>query len=131
MGVLGLGAGVLAAYGKPGDTFRFYEINPKVIEFARKHFTYLRDSAARVEVVTGDGRIELERELKESGSQQFDVVPHGRLQQRLYSRPPPDRGGRSALLQALEARRQTAGAHLESPAGLVAGHPRPGGADGL
>jgi hypothetical protein len=74
IGVIGLGTGTLAAYGKPSDVFRFYEINPRVIEFARDYFTYLEDSAATIETVAGDGRVALERELQEKGSQQFDVL---------------------------------------------------------
>ena len=69
-GVLGLGCGTLAAYGKPGDTYRIYEINPLVVQLANKEFTYLRDTPAKVEIVLGDCRLSLEREP----SQQFDVL---------------------------------------------------------
>ena len=62
VGVIGLGAGTLAVYGHPGDRFRFYEINPAVAALARREFHYLSDSAARVEIVLGDGRLSLERE---------------------------------------------------------------------
>ncbi len=70
VGVVGLGAGTLAAYGQAGDHFRFYEISPVVIELANKHFTYLSDSPAAVECVLGDGRISLQHEPP----QQFDVL---------------------------------------------------------
>ena len=70
VGVIGLGAGTLAAYGRPGDSYRFYEINPLVIEWARSQFTYLGDCKARVELVPGDGRLSLAREP----NQQFDVL---------------------------------------------------------
>ena len=60
--VVGLGAGTLAAYGQPGDTFRFYEINPQVVELAKGYFSFLKDSAAHVEMVDGDARLSLERE---------------------------------------------------------------------
>jgi hypothetical protein len=70
IGVIGLGAGTLAVYGQPGDTYRFYEINPQVIELARREFTYLRDSQARIEMIAGDGRLSLEREA----AQDFDVL---------------------------------------------------------
>jgi hypothetical protein len=69
-GVIGLGAGTLAAYGQEGDTYRFYEINPAVIRLANSEFTYLKDSKARVEVVAGDGRLALE---KDEG-QLFDLL---------------------------------------------------------
>jgi hypothetical protein len=59
MGVAGLGAGTLAAYGQPGDRITFYEINPAVLPIAQHLFTYLRDSAARIEVVPGDARLSL------------------------------------------------------------------------
>jgi len=62
VGVVGLGVGTLAAYGRPGDVFRFYEINPQVVAFAQRAFTYLADSVARIEIVPGDARLALERE---------------------------------------------------------------------
>jgi SAM-dependent methyltransferase len=62
VGIIGLGAGVVASYGRPGDTFTFYEISPRVIDVARSEFTFLSDTAARTEVVLGDGRLSLERE---------------------------------------------------------------------
>jgi SAM-dependent methyltransferase len=70
VGVIGLGAGTLATYGKTGDSFRFYEINPQVIQLARSSFTFLSDSPARIEIVLGDARLSLEREPP----QQFDVL---------------------------------------------------------
>lgn len=70
VGVVGLGAGTLAAYGRPGDTFRFYELSPTVARVARSHFTYLADSPARCDVVLGDGRLSLEREPPRG----FDVL---------------------------------------------------------
>ena len=73
IGVVGLGAGTLAAYGKPGDDIRFYEINPEVVSVARKDFTYLSDSPANVEVVVGDARIRLESEVQED-LPLFDVL---------------------------------------------------------
>ncbi|MCC9606789.1 fused MFS/spermidine synthase [Blastopirellula sp. JC732] len=70
VGVVGLGAGTLAAYGKPGDTFRMYEINPEVVELAEDYFSYLKDSPAKVEIVLGDGRLSLEAET----NQKFDLL---------------------------------------------------------
>ena len=77
IGVIGLGSGMLAAYGLTGDRMRFYEINPQVIRLAAAPaapFTYVRDSAARIDVVTGDARLALEAELLRSGPQGFDVL---------------------------------------------------------
>ena len=63
VGIIGLGAGALASYGRAGDTFDFYEIDGGVVDLARdpKLFTYLSDSPARITTVVGDGRLELER----------------------------------------------------------------------
>jgi hypothetical protein len=60
VGVVGLGVGTLAAYGRAGDRYTFYEINPQVIELAGRDFTFLRDSAAKVVIVSGDARLALE-----------------------------------------------------------------------
>jgi spermidine synthase len=73
IGVVGLGTGTLAAYGREGDTVRFYEINPAVVDLSRGRgasFTYLDDSPARIEIALGDARLSLEREPP----QQFDVL---------------------------------------------------------
>jgi len=74
IGVIGLGAGTLAAYGQPGDTLRFYEINPQVIAVARDEFRYLSDSPASVDVVEGDARIQMERELDSDTPPVYDVL---------------------------------------------------------
>lgn len=66
VGVVGLGTGTLAAYGQRGDTYRFYEINPRVVELARGMFSYLDDSPATVDVALGDARLVLEREAHRS-----------------------------------------------------------------
>jgi SAM-dependent methyltransferase len=70
VGVIGLGAGTLAAYGRPGDYYRFYEINPLVIRIARSEFSYLSDSPAHVSVVLGDAR----QTLTQERPQQFDLL---------------------------------------------------------
>jgi EF hand len=72
--VIGLGSGSMAAHGKAGDLFRFYDIDPKVEMVARKYFTYLAKSPAKPEVVMGDARLSLERELKQHGSMNYDVI---------------------------------------------------------
>jgi hypothetical protein len=70
VGVVGLGTGTLATYGRKGDVYRFYEINPQVIDIAGSEFSFLSDSAARIETVLGDARLEMEREP----AQQYDVL---------------------------------------------------------
>ena len=70
VGLIGLGAGTLATYGRPGDVYRVYEINPQVLALADREFSFLRDSAATIERVLGDARLALEREAP----QRFDVL---------------------------------------------------------
>jgi hypothetical protein len=75
MGIIGLGIGTLAAYGRAGDTVRYYEINPLVALLAEGkggYFSYLRDSPARTEVVLGDARTTLEKER--GSTERFDVL---------------------------------------------------------
>ena len=77
LGGIGLGAGTLATYGLAGDVFRFYEIDPEVVRVAAGqdgYFSFLSDSKAHVEVVDGDGRISLERELAQGKPQAYDVL---------------------------------------------------------
>jgi hypothetical protein len=66
IGVVGLGVGTVAAFAEPGDEVRFYEINPAVVRLATEDFTYLEDSHAPWDIVLGDARLALERELRES-----------------------------------------------------------------
>jgi spermidine synthase len=77
VGVIGLGTGTIAAYGRLGDYYRYYEINPLVLQLSRPEpatastqFTFLADCQARHDVVLGDGRLSLEREAP----QNFDVL---------------------------------------------------------
>jgi hypothetical protein len=70
LGIIGLGAGTIAAYGKPGDVIRFYEINPLVARIAREQFHFLDTCPAPVTVVPGDARLSLEREPP----QHYDVL---------------------------------------------------------
>lgn len=77
VGVVGLGVGTLAAYSQPGDYFRFYEINPGVIELAGKrspYFSYLHDARGRVDIVLGDARLSLASEAARGERQQFDLL---------------------------------------------------------
>ena len=70
IGIVGLGVGTIAIYGNKTDTICFYEINPEVERLARKYFTYLEDSKAKIEVALGDGRLSMERQAP----QQYDVL---------------------------------------------------------
>ncbi|MDH4114296.1 MAG: fused MFS/spermidine synthase [Burkholderiaceae bacterium] len=70
VGIIGLGAGVVASYGRAGDVFVFYEISPRVVGVASREFSFLRDTPARTGVVLGDGRLSLEREAP----RRYDVL---------------------------------------------------------
>ena len=70
VGVIGLGTGTIAAYGRGGDYYRFYEINPLVPRLARTEFHFVGDSKARVDITMGDARLSLERQPP----QNFDVL---------------------------------------------------------
>jgi SAM-dependent methyltransferase/MFS family permease len=70
VGVIGLGTGTIAAYGRAGDTYRFYDIDARVMRVASTEFTYLADSAAKIELALGDARLALEREAPQG----FDVL---------------------------------------------------------
>ena len=60
----------MAAYGRAGDDFRFYEIDDDVSDLARRFFTFVPRCAARVDIISGDARLSLEREAP----QHFDVL---------------------------------------------------------
>ena len=68
--MIGLGTGTIAAYGREGDLYRFYDIDPHVVALAKSEFSFLADSAARIEISLGDARLAMEREPP----QRFDVL---------------------------------------------------------
>lgn len=71
VGVVGLGAGALAGFGRPGDKYTFYEIDQLVVDIASDTdlFTYLADSQADITVDVVDGRLGLQE-----AKPQFDIV---------------------------------------------------------
>ncbi len=71
VGAVGMGVGTIAAYGRSGDRFTFFELNPAVVEAAMKYFVFISSSAAQVEIVVGDGRRALEQR---SASAPFDLL---------------------------------------------------------
>jgi len=73
-GIIGLGAGVLSNYGRPGDYFRIYEINPLVERIAQTLFTFYPHSAADKAILMGDARLTLERQLASEGPQNYDIL---------------------------------------------------------
>jgi hypothetical protein len=74
IGLVGLGAGTLASYGRPNDVLRIYEIDPAIVNVAQQHFTYIQQTPASVEIQLGDARLSMEAELRRGESQQFDLL---------------------------------------------------------
>jgi len=74
IGVIGLGAGMIASLAREGDTMRYYEINPALLQLTSRHFTFLYQSKAKIDVELGDARLVLERQLKQNDPQNFDVL---------------------------------------------------------
>ncbi len=70
VGVIGLGSGILAAYGEKGDSFTFYEIDPDVVQVAHTYFSFMRDSKAKMDTVLGDARLQLQK----NGSHKYNVL---------------------------------------------------------
>jgi hypothetical protein len=70
---VGMGVATVAAYGKPGDLYRFFEINSNVVDLTKNKgfFTYFSDSPAQCEVVMGDARLSIEREPVD---ERFDIL---------------------------------------------------------
>jgi hypothetical protein len=73
-GFIGLGAGVLSNYGRKGDYFRIYEINPLVERIAQTLFTFYKHSDADKAILMGDARLTLERQLANEGPQNYDIL---------------------------------------------------------
>ncbi|MDA7925014.1 fused MFS/spermidine synthase [Mariniblastus sp.] len=70
VGIVGLGTGTTAIYGRENDYFHFYEINPDVISIANKTFSYLESCKGKVETTLADARIAMEREE----NQKYDLI---------------------------------------------------------
>ena len=70
VGIIGLGCGALLGYGRKGDDYRLYEINPQVFDIAKTHFTFMTETPAKITEVLGDGRLSLERDAP----QDFDLL---------------------------------------------------------
>lgn len=70
IGVVGMGAGALAAFGKRGQEIVWFELNPEMEGMARAWFTFLPESQARIDTVVGDARMKLQRTSNAS----FDLL---------------------------------------------------------
>jgi hypothetical protein len=73
-GAIGLGVGTICGWCEPHDTLRFFEINPAVQEIAQVYFTYLDSCSITPEIVLGDARLQLEREVNEEDARHYDVL---------------------------------------------------------
>lgn len=74
IGVIGLGAGMVASLGRQGDIITYYELNPAALDLANRRFTFLQDSRAQTHVRLGDARLVMERQLDSGERQNFDVL---------------------------------------------------------
>jgi len=77
LGIIGMGVGTLAAYGKSGDYLRFYEIDPAIPQLSRganPFFTFVEDSPAHTDVILGDARMSMQEEVARGEPQDFDVL---------------------------------------------------------
>jgi hypothetical protein len=74
VGIIGLGVGALAAYGQSGDHYTFYELNPLVVDFASRYFSYLDNAKADVDVKLGDARVSMQNELDSEQKNAFDIL---------------------------------------------------------
>jgi hypothetical protein len=70
--IVGLGTGTTACYGRPGEHWTYYEIDPLVARIARTTalFTYIRDCPPRSEIVLGDARLS----LAQAADGEFDLI---------------------------------------------------------
>lgn len=74
IGVAGLGAGMIAALGRPGDVIDYYELNPAIAYLARRHFTFLKDGKADTRILPGDARLVMERQAARGDRRNFDIL---------------------------------------------------------
>ena len=74
VGSIGLGAGTTAVYGRPGDHYYFYDINPNVPKIANTQFSFLLHCFAKHEIIMGDARLSLESELNKGENRHFDLL---------------------------------------------------------
>jgi spermidine synthase len=72
--MLGMGIGTAAVYARDVDHYVYFEIDPAVVDFAERHFTFLSDSRGAREIRLGDARLQLEAEWRREGGQRYDVI---------------------------------------------------------
>ena len=75
MAIVGLGAGTLACFARPGQSWTFYELDPAVLRIAQdlRFFSYLSDCRARgvaLEIIPGDARLR----LGEAADQRYQLI---------------------------------------------------------
>lgn len=74
IGIVGLGAGMVAALGRTGDTLHYYELNPAVPKLTSRYFTFVKDGKAKSSILLGDARLVLERQAAKGNRQNFDIL---------------------------------------------------------
>jgi spermidine synthase len=75
IGVAGLGTGTVAGWAQRFDHLTFFEIDPLVVEMSSQYFTYIKDSTATVDIVMGDARLSLERQVRsEQNQHSYDLL---------------------------------------------------------
>jgi len=77
--VVGLGIGTIALYSQKGDHFRFYEINPLVVDLAKdtRYFSCLeiaKNRGAKIDIVLGDARLSMEKEVSSGIKNKYDIL---------------------------------------------------------
>ena len=109
VGAIGLGIGTIAAYGRRGDQYTFYEINPLDVQLARTQFHFLEDSRAKIDIVLGDARIS----LSARAVPRFRCPRRRRIFRRLDSDSPAHARSLRIVFSTYEARRNRRGTHLK------------------
>jgi SAM-dependent methyltransferase len=72
IGIVGLGAGTLSCYRKPGQRWTIFEIDPAMAEIARDpaKFSFISKCARDVPIVLGDARLQ----IAQMPAKQFDIL---------------------------------------------------------
>ncbi len=74
IGVIGLGVGTICGWAESDDTLRYFEINPDVVELAKRDFWYIRDCVVEPEIKLGDARLLLEKEVDADDPRRYDIL---------------------------------------------------------
>lgn len=72
--VIGLGCGTLASLATPGDHIDFYEVDSHVITFAERYFTFIKKSPATIQIILGDARLSMIKQMFLANFQGYDLI---------------------------------------------------------